>query len=80
MKTGLTEEMRRFKEALPNLMAGKCAGRWVVFKDGEVKSTHDDEAAAFHAGLEAFGTDGGHLVIQVAEPQVIRLNAFSAFL
>lgn len=63
------EESERFYEALPDLITTH-AGRWVVFKGGEVVSDHDTEEEAYADGVERFGVDGGQVVAQVetAEP------------
>lgn len=61
------QETLRFREMLPDLLKTDLAGKWVVFKDGKVHSSHDDKRAAHKAGREAFGYDGGHAIIQVAE-------------
>jgi hypothetical protein len=66
--------MRRFAAALPRLKP-QYAGRWVVFKDGEVASAHDSEEAAYRAGLEQFGRLGGQVVARVAEQHVVPLTA-----
>ena len=66
--------MQRFRERLPGLME-TLSGRWVVFRDGEVISVHDDEEAAFRSGLANFGRHGGHLVVQVAEQRAVPLTA-----
>jgi len=60
-------EMVRFRAALPVLLE-TLAGKWVVFKDGQVVSAHDDEDAAYWAGVQAFGTHGGQVVARV-EPE-----------
>ena len=43
------------------------AGRWVVFRRGEVVSAHDSEEEAYVAGLSLFGPDGGQVVARVQE-------------
>ena len=48
------QEMRRFEASLPRLMP-LYADRWVVFRDGDVVSVHDDEEAAYRAGIAKFG-------------------------
>jgi hypothetical protein len=72
------QEMCRFEASLPRLMP-LYADRWVVFRDGEVVSVHEDEEAAYRAGIEEFGRHGGHVVAQVAEPRVVPLSAAIAY-
>ncbi len=59
-------ETRRFRAALPQLLA-TYSGRWVVFKDGAVRSVHDSMEEAYRAGIRMFGPGGGHVVDCVAE-------------
>lgn len=68
------EEMKRFLQALPNLLASS-RGRWVVFKDGKVHSEHDTEDDAYLAGRRAFGPQGGHVIAQVTEVHAMPLTA-----
>lgn len=68
------EEMRRFKASLPRLKP-LYAGRWVVFRDGEVVSVHDSEEDAYRAGLEEFGRQGGHVIARVADQTAVPLSA-----
>jgi len=72
------QEMRRFEASLPRLMP-LYADRWVVFRDGDVVSVHDDEEAAYRAGIAKFGRHGGHVVAQVAEQRVVPLSAAIAY-
>lgn len=69
------EETERFEQALPQLLLTTCAGKWVVFKDGSVVSTHDTEAEAYDAGIATCGIDGGHVVAKVAPLRVRPLRA-----
>lgn len=71
-------EMALFRAALPRLLQ-ELPGRWVVFRDGQVQSVHDDESAAFSEGLRRFGREGGHIVAQVAEERVVPLHAGVVF-
>ena len=70
--------MARFRAALPELLKDH-AGKWVVFRDGQVVSVHDDEEAAYRAGREAFGLRGGHVVAPVEEQRTIPLTAAFAY-
>ena len=72
------QEMRRFEASLPRLIP-LYADRWVVFRDGEVASVHDDEEAAYRAGIQKFGRHGGHVVAKVAEQRVVPLSASLAY-
>lgn len=72
------EEMGRFLKALPALLL-KLRGKWVVFKDGEVKSIHTSEDEAFLAGREAFGSQGGHVIAEVAEVHAVPVTAAVMF-
>ena len=71
------EEMERFRAALPELLK-TLPGKWVVFKDGEVRSVHDDEDAAFLAGMQAFGRDGGHVVACIEPERVWPVSGYAA--
>lgn len=68
------QETLRFRESLPSLLE-EHAGKWVVFRDGEVQSLHDTEEAAYRAGLEKFGREGGHVVAQVIEQPPLPVTA-----
>jgi hypothetical protein len=46
------EETKLFRAALPGLLE-EHRGKWVVFKDGSVRSFHDDEKAAYDAAVIA---------------------------
>jgi hypothetical protein len=60
------EETRRFRAALPALLADPALrGRCVVFKDGKVQSVHDDESAAYSSAQTAFGVDGAYVIGRV---------------
>jgi len=72
------QEMHRFEASLPRLMP-LYGDRWVVFRDGDVVSVHDDEEAAYRAGIEKFGRHGGHVVAQVVEQRVVPLTAAIAY-
>lgn len=71
------QEMGRFRHALPGLMATH-QGRWVVFKDGQVHSSHETSAEAHRAGVQAFGVFGGQVIARVAaeEPRPISAGAY----
>lgn len=68
------EETLRFREALPELLKAH-AGKWVVFKDGQVQSVHEREEEAYRAGLEKFGWDGGHVIAPVIEQRPAPVTA-----
>lgn len=68
------KETLRFREELPELLK-TLPGKWVVFRDGKVHSSHDDKRAAHRAGLSAFGLDGGQIIIQVAEQRPYPISA-----
>jgi hypothetical protein len=67
-------EMRRFEEALPELLL-EHRDRWVVFRDGALISVFDSEEEAYRDGLARFGRDGGHVVAKVAEQRTVPLTA-----
>jgi hypothetical protein len=73
------EEMARFEAALPGLLQ-TVRGRWVVFRDGNVVSIHDDARTAYEDGLRRFGPAGGHVVAPVEETQTIPITALVEFL
>lgn len=68
------EEMGRFREALPRLLP-ELEGRWVVFRDGEVVSVHDDEEQAYRAAVEQFGPAGGQVIARVEPERTVPLSA-----
>jgi hypothetical protein len=68
------QETIRFRQALPELLKAH-AGKWVVFRDGEVQSVHDSEEEAYRAGLEKFGREGGHVVAPVVEERPAPITA-----
>jgi hypothetical protein len=68
------QETLRFREALPELLKTH-AGKWVVFRDGEVKSVHPTEEEAYKAGLDQFGRDGGQVIVQVVEEPPFPITA-----
>jgi hypothetical protein len=59
------DEMACFRAALPELLRGEHAGRWIVFREGRVCSAHDSSDAAYRAGVEAFGIFGGQVIVRV---------------
>lgn len=67
-------ETLRFHDALPELMK-TLAGRWVVFRDGEVKSDHTTEAEAYDSGVAVLGLEGGFVVAPVAEVVALPVTA-----
>jgi hypothetical protein len=68
------EETKRFQADLPELMK-KFRDLWVLYKDGRVEASFQSEDEAFKAGLEAFGLDGGHIVIRVEPMEPVPLTA-----
>lgn len=60
------EETKRFHSALPDLLL-KYRGRWIVFRDGEVKSDWATEQEAYAAAVKTLGRDGGFVVAPVIE-------------
>ena len=67
-------ETMRFRSVLTSLLS-RYEGRWVVFRDGEVASSHDTEEQAYIAGLDRFGPEGAHVIALVRESQVVTLGA-----
>jgi hypothetical protein len=55
------------------------AGKWVLFRDGQVISAHATETEAFEAGVSAFGSEGGFVVALVAKTRPTPINAAAAF-
>jgi len=72
------EETRRFRAALPKLMAAH-AGQWVVFKNGAVASAHSDRDTAYRSGLTQFGPTGGHVVDRVEPKHAVPVTAGVVF-
>ncbi len=68
-------EFARFREKLPTLIP-VLGGKWVVFRDGEVQSVHDDLEAAYEAGVSRFGRDGGMVVAEVREEEILEARAW----
>jgi len=68
------EETIRFRESLPELLK-EYPGKWIVFKDGQVQSVHENEEEAYRAGLERFGREGGHVVAPVVEQPPVPFTA-----
>jgi hypothetical protein len=60
------EETKRFLAALPELLQHH-AGRWVVYRDGQVVSDHATEDEAYQAAVERFGHSAGYVVAPVVE-------------
>ncbi|MCG8556431.1 MAG: hypothetical protein MJD61_14250 [Proteobacteria bacterium] len=71
------EESERFYAKLPELLP-EMEGKWVVFRDGEVKSTHDDQDAALRTALKEYGMHGGYVIAEVAEVKPAHLSALAA--
>jgi len=67
-------EAERFRDELPQLMQ-KYAGRWIVFHEGQVVSSHATEEEAFVAGLSSPGPDAGHVVAAVREIEDVFVGA-----
>ncbi len=72
------EETRRFRAALPKLMAAH-ADQWVVFKNGVVASAHSDRDTAYRSGLTQFGPTGGHVVDRVEPKHAVPVTAGVVF-
>ena len=64
-RAAVSEESERFRRALPSLMDGPYANKWVVFSGGEVKSAHETPAEAVRSAVHSLGPDGGYVVAQV---------------
>lgn len=60
------EESRRFQSALPRLLP-LYRDKWVIFKDGEVRGSFDDDDDAYVAAVKRFGVHGGFVIAQVTE-------------
>jgi hypothetical protein len=79
--TRVLEESRRFRAKLPELMK-TYEGRWVVFRDGDVKDDFEDEEEAYVAAVNAFGVHGGFVIAHVAadtcEPVPVSAGLFFA--
>lgn len=72
------EESRQFHAALPDMLA-RYKGRWVVYKDREVKSVHDTERDAHRAAVALYGLRGGQVVAQVVEQKAHPISAGIVF-
>jgi hypothetical protein len=78
LESAVLRETLNFREMLPTLMVSH-SGKWVLFKDGRVFSTHATETEAFEAGVSAFGSEGGFVVALVAKTRSTPINAAAAF-
>jgi hypothetical protein len=67
-------EAERFRDRLAELMP-QYAGKWVVFRDGDVVSAHESDEEAYLQGLRRFGPDGGQVIAIVSEPEIVVLSA-----
>ena len=74
----LLQETLRFREALPELLK-KHAGKWVVFRDGQVQGVFEDEEQAYRDGLTKFGREGGHVIAPVIEQRPAPITASALF-
>lgn len=72
------QETLRFRGALPELLK-EHAGKWVVFRDGQVQGVYDDEEQAYRDGLVKFGREGGHIVAPVIEQRPAPITASVLF-
>ena len=68
-------EYARFKQALPGLLDGANRGEWVVFLDGEVRSSHTTEDDALASAIGTFGQDAPYVIAQVEEISPVPLTA-----
>ena len=74
-----SEEMERFRTALPQLLADvTLRGRWVVFKDGKVLRDFADHVAAHHWGVDNLGYLSGFVVCPVEPERVYRMGGVAA--
>lgn len=64
-------ESERFYAALPKLLKSPLKDRWVVFLNGEVQSSFDDEDDAYRDAMARFGHDGGFVIARVEPRRVI---------
>lgn len=76
-RSRMREEMDRFRAALPEL-AHRHAGRWVVFLDGRVRSTHDDAVSAYAAAVADLGPTAGFVVAPASHEAPVRLSRGAA--
>jgi hypothetical protein len=72
------EETKLFRAALPGLLENH-RGKWVVFKDGSVRSFHDDEKAAYDAAVREFGAGTGYVIGPILETHPTPVTAAVMF-
>ena len=72
------EETKLFRAALPGLLE-EHRGKWVVFKDGSVRSFHDDEKSAYDAAVQEFGPGTGYVIAPVSETHPTPVTAAVMF-
>lgn len=71
----VSEEMARFRAALPSLLEDPAlAGKWVVFKDGEVVQAFDDRTEGYHWAVEHLGRLSGFVLAPVEPERVYRVG------
>lgn len=68
----ILRESRKFRELLPSLLH-LYAGKWIVFRCGQVVSVHTMEIDAYTMGVKLFGVDGGFVIAQVVKVEPIRM-------
>lgn len=78
MSDAVLEETKRFQEALPELLK-TIGGKWVVFKDNQVVSVHDDPDSAYADGLNTFGLDGTFVIARVELEKATPISAGTIF-
>jgi hypothetical protein len=67
-------ESERFRARLPELLKSEFAGKWIVFRDNQVVSAHDDVESAYADGLKRFGLYGGQVITEVKEQEVVYIG------
>jgi hypothetical protein len=72
------EETKLFRAALPGLLE-KHRGEWVVFKNGVVRSFHDNEKSAYVAAVQEFGSGSGYVIAPVVETHPTPVTAAVMF-
>ena len=76
----IQREQDAFNAQIPKLIAAGHAGKYVIFRDGQVHGVFATEAEAYAAAIEKFGTTGGFLLDLVAEKKSPEVISFSYML
>lgn len=69
------EETIKFREIIPKLIKDGFEGKWVVFKNGEVKEILPTEDAASEFALREYGVNGGYVISPISDSKPTPITA-----